>query len=95
MTGSPIDIDRLAALARIEIDARESAVVQQKLGAILGLVEALQAVDTSGVVPMAHAHDVAAPLREDRVTEADQHAAFQAVAPSVEGGLYLVPRVIE
>jgi aspartyl-tRNA(Asn)/glutamyl-tRNA(Gln) amidotransferase subunit C len=95
MTGSPIDIDRLAALARIEIDARERAVVQQKLGAILGLVEALQAVDTNGVVPMAHAHDVAAPLREDRVTEPDQHAVFQALAPSVDDGLYLVPRVIE
>ena len=52
-------------------------------------------MDTTGIEPMAHAQDVVLPLREDAVTEGDQHALFQRVAPAVEDGLYLVPRVIE
>ena len=55
----------------------------------------MQAVNTAGVEPMAHAQDVAQRLREDRVTEGDRHADFQKIAPEVEAGLYLVPRVIE
>jgi aspartyl-tRNA(Asn)/glutamyl-tRNA(Gln) amidotransferase subunit C len=55
----------------------------------------MQSVDTSGVEPMAHAQDVVARLRPDEVTERDQHESFQAIAPSVESDLYLVPRVIE
>ena len=54
-----------------------------------------QAVDTSGIEPMSHAQDVAQRLREDKVTETDQRTAFQAIAPQVENGLYLVPQVIE
>ena len=55
----------------------------------------MQAVDTDGVEPMAHAQDLMLRLREDAVTETDQHALFQAIAPQVEAGLYLVPKVIE
>ncbi|MGH8700554.1 MAG: Asp-tRNA(Asn)/Glu-tRNA(Gln) amidotransferase subunit GatC, partial [Burkholderiales bacterium] len=55
----------------------------------------MQAVDTRGVEPMSHALDVVQRLREDSITEADQHAVFQSVAPQVESGLYLVPKVIE
>ena len=67
----------------------------EQLTGIFGLIEEMQAVDTRGVEPMSHAQDVVLRLREDAVTEADQHALFQAVAPQVEGGLYLVPKVIE
>ncbi len=95
MALSAADIERLALLARIEIDAAEVDVVCVKLDAILGMIGELAAVDTTGVLPMAHALDVAAPLREDVVTETDAHALFQRVAPAVEDGLYLVPRVIE
>jgi len=52
-------------------------------------------VDTKGIEPMSHAQDVAQRLREDKVTETNQREAFQAIAPQVEGGLYLVPQVIE
>jgi aspartyl-tRNA(Asn)/glutamyl-tRNA(Gln) amidotransferase subunit C len=55
----------------------------------------LQAIDTSGIEPMSHAQDLSAPLRVDAVTGTDRHAAYQRVAPAVEDGLYLVPRVIE
>jgi aspartyl-tRNA(Asn)/glutamyl-tRNA(Gln) amidotransferase subunit C len=89
------DVHRIAHLARIEIDAGAAAEVHAKLTAIFGMINELQAVDTTGIVPMSHAQDVALPLREDRVTEDDQHKLYQAVAPAVEDGLYLVPRVVE
>ena len=59
------------------------------------LQQEMQAVDTEGVAPMSHAQDVVQRLREDRVTEADQRSLFQSVAPQLDGGLYLVPKVIE
>jgi aspartyl-tRNA(Asn)/glutamyl-tRNA(Gln) amidotransferase subunit C len=89
------EIRRIADLARIEVPEPECAALQQQLNAIFGLIEQMRAVDTTGVEPMAHAVDVTQRLREDRVTESDQHVAFQACAPQVEDGLYLVPKVIE
>ena len=89
------DVHRIAHLARIDIDAEAATDVHRKLEAIFALINELQAVDTTGIEPMAHAQDVALPLRTDAVTEADRHALFQSVAPAVEDDLYLVPRVIE
>ena len=89
------DVHRVAHLARIEIDAAEADEVRAKLDAIFGMINELQSIDTTGVVPMAHAQDVAMPLRPDVVTDVDQHALYQSVAPAVEDGLYLVPKVIE
>ena len=95
MSLSETDIRRLAHLARIDVDEHAIEAVRRQLEGIFALIDELQAVDTTGVVPMAHAQDVAAPLRDDRATEHDQHVKFQAVAPAVERGLYLVPKVIE
>jgi aspartyl-tRNA(Asn)/glutamyl-tRNA(Gln) amidotransferase subunit C len=95
MTFSLDDVTRIARLARIDIDADAARDVRDKLDAIFGLIDALQAVDTTGVAPMAHAQDVTLPLRDDAVTEIDRHALYQAGAPSVADGLYLVPKVIE
>jgi aspartyl-tRNA(Asn)/glutamyl-tRNA(Gln) amidotransferase subunit C len=89
------DVRRIARLARIEVTDVEAAAVRGELNGILGLVEQLQAADTRGIEPMSHARDVGLRLREDAVTEADQHRAFQAIAPQVEADLYLVPKVIE
>jgi len=89
------DVLRAARLARIAVDDSEADAVLEQLGRIFGMIEEMQAVDVSGVEPMAHAQDVTLRLREDRVTEADQHELFQAQAPRVEQGLYLVPKVIE
>ena len=89
------EIKRIAHLARIEIGEAEAVRAQGQLNDIFHLVEAMQAVDTGGIAPMAHAQDVMLRLREDAVTEADQHTLFQSVAPQVEGALYLVPKVIE
>jgi aspartyl-tRNA(Asn)/glutamyl-tRNA(Gln) amidotransferase subunit C len=92
---APDDITRLAHLARIDIDAGEAHDVRAKLDAILALIDELQAIDTTGVVPMSHAQDVMLALRDDVVTEDDQRESFQHGAPAVAEGLYLVPRVIE
>jgi aspartyl-tRNA(Asn)/glutamyl-tRNA(Gln) amidotransferase subunit C len=88
-------VRRLARLARIAIRPDESEAVLARLNRVLGLIEEMRRVDTSGVEPMAHAQDVVQRLREDKVTESDQHQLYQSVAPAVEGGLYLVPKVIE
>lgn len=95
MSLSQDDVKRIASLARIEIDDAEAQATQAQLNTIFDLIAAMQAVDTRGIEPMAHAQEVYQRLREDRVTEADRHQAFQAIAPAVENGLYLVPKVIE
>ena len=89
------EVKRVAWLARIEITDAEAAAAQGHLNDIFKLIEQMQSVDTEGVAPMAHGQDVVQRLREDRVTETDLHALYQSIAPQVENGLYLVPKVIE
>ena len=89
------DIKRIAHLARIEVSDTEAEATLTKLTGILGLIEQMQAVDTKGIVPMSHSQDVTQRLRDDVVTETNQRELFQSIAPAVEGGLYLVPKVIE
>ena len=92
-------VRRIATLARIELKPEEEAGVAERLNRVLGLVDQIQKQDTSGIAPMAHPLDgqvpVAQRLRPDQVVEKDRRAEFQAIAPAVEGGLYLVPKVIE
>ena len=89
------DIKRIAHLARIEVNDIEAEATLSKLTGILGFIEQMQAVDTTGIVPMSHSQDVTQRLREDIVTESNQRELFQSIAPAVEEGLYLVPKVIE
>ena len=86
---------RIARLARIELGPDEAAHLERELNGILAMVERMSRVDTHGVEPMAHPGEMSQRLSEDRVVEADRRADFQAVAPQVEDGLYLVPKVIE
>jgi len=89
------EVRAIADLARIEVSDAAAVALQQQLNGIFAMIEQMRAVDTTGVEPMAHAVEMSQRLREDRVTEGDQHALYQGVAPQVEDGLYLVPRVIE
>jgi aspartyl-tRNA(Asn)/glutamyl-tRNA(Gln) amidotransferase subunit C len=89
------DVKRIAKLARIRVNEQEVIAYQSQLNGIFGLIEQMQAVDTTGIEPMSHAQDLFQRLRADVVTESDQRAAFQAIAPQTENGLYLVPQVIE
>ena len=89
------EVKRIAYLARIEISEAEAVQTQGQLNDIFRLIESMRAVDTEGIEPMSHAQDLMLRLRVDTVTESDQHRLFQSAAPQVEGGLYLVPKVIE
>ena len=89
------EIQHLAHLARIEITPVEAIDVGKKLDGIFELIGRMRAIDTTGILPMAHAQDVMLPLREDRITEADHRDVYQSVAPAIRDGLYLVPKVIE
>jgi aspartyl-tRNA(Asn)/glutamyl-tRNA(Gln) amidotransferase subunit C len=95
MVLSSEEVRRIARLARIAVTEQEAKEIGQKLTGIFKLIEEMQAIDTSGVEPMSHAMDVVQRLRKDEVTEVDQHEHFQSVAPQIEAGLYLVPKVIE
>ena len=88
-------VGKIAHLARLGVDADEYEPYTRNLSDILSFVEQLNAVDTSGVEPMAHPMDASQRLRPDQVSESDQRDQFQRIAPKVEAGLYLVPKVIE
>jgi aspartyl-tRNA(Asn)/glutamyl-tRNA(Gln) amidotransferase subunit C len=92
---SPADVQRIARLARIEVSETELGQALDQLNGIFALIAEMQAVDTEGIEPMSHAQDLVLRLRPDQVGSADQRDEFQAIAPAVENGLYLVPKVIE
>lgn len=88
-------IHKLAELARIAISDDHASATAERLNSVLGMIDQLQAADTTGVEPLANPTDAVQRLRADEVTEPDRRAAFQAIAPATEDGLYLVPRVID
>lgn len=89
------DVEKIAHLSRLHLNEDEKTVTLDKLNAIFELVEKMQSVDTTHVEPMAHPHEVALRLRDDKVTETDHAADYQAIAPEVQNRLYIVPQVIE
>ena len=89
------DVEKIAHLARLGLTEAEVPQTTDTLNNILGLIDAMQAVDTTGIEPLAHPLETTQRLRADAVTETNQRDAYQAIAPAVEDGLYLVPRVIE
>ncbi|AOV18019.1 asparaginyl/glutamyl-tRNA amidotransferase subunit C [Acidihalobacter aeolianus] len=89
------EVGRIAHLARLALDTDAVEAYAQDLSSILDFVEQLEAAPTEGVEPMAHPQDATQRLRPDEVTEPDARERFQAIAPAVEAGLYLVPKVIE
>jgi aspartyl-tRNA(Asn)/glutamyl-tRNA(Gln) amidotransferase subunit C len=95
MSLSAEEVNKIAWLGRLAIDADKVEAYAKDLSGILDFVEQMSAVDTRDVAPLAHPLDQAQRLRVDAVTETDQRDWFQAHAPKVEAGLYLVPKVIE
>jgi aspartyl-tRNA(Asn)/glutamyl-tRNA(Gln) amidotransferase subunit C len=89
------EIARIAELARLELPEAAASTMQAELNGILSMVDAMSKLDTEGVEPMSHPQQMMQPLRGDAVTESDSRESFQAIAPAVEDGLYLVPKVIE
>ena len=99
MALTPQDIDRIANLARLELNRAESERMLAQINGFFDIVEKMRAVDTSGVEPLAHpvaaVQDVSLRLRDDVATEPSRREANQQSAPAVERGLFLVPKVIE
>ena len=89
------DFEKIAKLSRLSLNEQEKAATLDKLNAVFAMVEKMQSVNTDGVEPMSHPHDVALRLRADQVTETDHAAEYQACAPEVRDRLYIVPQVIE
>ncbi|MDO5059512.1 MAG: Asp-tRNA(Asn)/Glu-tRNA(Gln) amidotransferase subunit GatC [Neisseria sp.] len=89
------DVEKIAKLSRLSLSEEEQAQTLRELNDVFAMVEKMQGVDTEGVEPMAHPHEVALRLREDKVTETDHAAEYQACAPEVRNRLYIVPQVIE
>lgn len=95
MSLTPDDVQKIAHLAKLAVSEEETSSVAGDLTNILDLVEQMQQVDTTDVVPMSHPLHMTQRLRPDEVTEQDQREKFQSIAPATENGLYLVPKVIE
>lgn len=89
------DVENTAHLARIAIDQQDIANTTEGLTQILTMIDQMQAADTNNIEPLAHPLEMEQRLRPDAVTEENQRAAFQSIAPATENGLYLVPKVIE
>lgn len=89
------DVEKIATLSRLAIDETRAADYANSLNNILGLMQALQNIDTTDVEPLKSPFEYPQPLREDVVTEPNRRETYQAIAPATQDGLYLVPRVIE
>jgi aspartyl-tRNA(Asn)/glutamyl-tRNA(Gln) amidotransferase subunit C len=89
------DVKKLARLARIEVSDRDVDRMQHEIGRVFELIGQMLRVDTTNVAPMTHALALSQRLRDDEVIERDQREELQAIAPAVEDGLYLVPKVLE
>ncbi len=89
------EIDNVATLARLRVSPAEADEVTARIGEILAMIDQMQAVDTTGVEPLAHPLDAVQRLRADEVTETDRRDELLALAPSNRNGLFVVPKVIE
>lgn len=89
------DIEKTADLAKIEISDEQASMLCDDLSEILKMVAKINDADTDNVQPLAHPLDATQPLRVDQVTETNQRELFQSIAPKVQSGLYIVPKVID
>jgi aspartyl-tRNA(Asn)/glutamyl-tRNA(Gln) amidotransferase subunit C len=92
---SPEDVLKIAQLAKLKIRDDEGEQYATDLSNIMTLVDQMNSVDTKSIEPMAHPLEVTQRLRVDKVTETNQRDKFQSIAPNIDKGLYLVPKVIE
>lgn len=89
------DVEKIAHLARLHVDAAEAQEVANRISSILNMIDQMQSVETSNVAPLAHPFDAVQRLRPDVITETNQRDYLQKIAPATQDGLYLVPKVIE
>lgn len=90
-----LDVIKIAHLARINIDESDTKEYLTNMNSLLDLVNQMQAVDTTNIEPLSHPMDSVQRLRADEVGEIDNRALLQSVAPSIDDGLFLVPKIID
>lgn len=90
-----MDVKKVAALARLEVADKDVPTYERELASIFEMIQKIQEIDTSNIEPMSHPKDIELRLRLDQVTEPDQRAELQQIAPATENGLYLVPKVLD
>ncbi len=95
MSLMPEDIKKIAQLARLNLSENEITLYAPQLSSILQLIEQMNQIETTHIEPLAHPLDISQRLRPDVITESNLRDKFQRLAPQVEAGLYLVPKVIE
>lgn len=95
MSFTPEDVKKVAHLARLNMNEQDLATFAPQIADMLSMIDRLNQTNTDGIAPMAHSLDVSQRLRPDAVTEHNEREKFQAIAPAVEAGLYLVPQVID
>ena len=88
-------VRRIARLARLAVDEAQLPLLAEELQRVLHLADELGAANIEGIAPLAHPHDQVLTWRDDAVTETDRADEFLKLAPEANGGLYLVPKVIE
>lgn len=95
MSLTSADVKKIAHLARLNLSETDTALYTQQLSHILNFIEQMNQADTHEIDAIAHSLDSTQRLRPDEVNEKNQREAFQSIAPCVESGLYLVPKVID
>lgn len=95
MSFTPEDVKKVAHLARLNMTEQDLATFAPQINDMLSMISQLNQTNTAGITPLAHSLDLSQRLRPDVVTETNQREKFQAIAPAVEAGLYLVPQVID
>jgi aspartyl-tRNA(Asn)/glutamyl-tRNA(Gln) amidotransferase subunit C len=90
----PDEVREIAQLARLRLGEDEIARMAGELDAILGYIEELKQVDTTGVEPMTHAVPFDCPLRPDEVGSMLPVEEALANAPRREDGFFQVPRIM-
>ncbi|MBK51333.1 MAG: Asp-tRNA(Asn)/Glu-tRNA(Gln) amidotransferase GatCAB subunit C [Gammaproteobacteria bacterium] len=88
-------LEQVAQLSRLYLSESEKDEVAGRITDILVLIDEMQSVNTDSVTPLAHPLDMTQRLREDQITESNRRDELQQLAPKIEDGLYLVPKVIE
>lgn len=95
MSLTAADVRKIAHLARLTMSDDEVSLYTSQLSNILEFVDQMNQADTSHINPVANPLELSQRFRDDKITEHNEREQFQAIAPEVQAGLYIVPKVIE
>lgn len=88
-------VDKLAQLSRLDFNETEKESIRKDLEQMIGFVEKLNEIDTTGVEPLTHINENVNSLRKDEVKGSVDTATALSNAPVSEGNFFTVPKVIK